>query len=507
MAINVKQIFQKYISEKFPKKQTNIFWQIFNACQTAFDHLETLILIYKRERNFLTATTLISLRNLAAQNGFEPKLKIPSTGVISLKINPKLFNRVGYPLYLPPYSNFTNKVNKLTYYFDSNKTMKIENDIIYVPVVEGELITKTYSSTGSYIERFYINTDSIAQNSVLITVGNSKFQEVKSFFDKENLYDNQQFIVKYSNRPDNPIVVYVKGTNLNDVVTVTYRITSGEIGNINYNSKFDTQSIINSAGEVVDIADDEIVISNVSGFNFGSNGADINTLKAAIGFNHGITLLFDNSSYRDYIQRYSNVLLQNIILSTEQKTINNIYISKRQYINTKLTNYIKEQYVKIIDGKSYLFSTEDMNNLDTLISENEFALSSHNLYPSKINKFAVQVLFNNQYEKDKHSIELQNLIYENFAIFLYDKYFILNLELLFNDFMKKNDTFFEYTIFNENIEKDKITNNKQLSTPYVIKHEDSLPILRGDFDVSDLNFSPVRLFFDINMVSKEALNS
>lgn len=211
--VNIKQIFQKYISDKFPKKQTNIFWQLFNACQAAFEQLEILIKIYKRERNLLTATTLISLRNLASQNGFEPKLKVPSKGVISIKVNPKLFNRVGYPLYLPPYSVFTNQVNKLSYYYDSNRTMKIENDMLYVPVVEGELISKTYTSQGNYIERFYINTDSIAENSLLITVNNVSYTEVKSFFDKENLFDNQQFLIKFSNKPDTPIVVYVKGQN------------------------------------------------------------------------------------------------------------------------------------------------------------------------------------------------------------------------------------------------------------------------------------------------------
>lgn len=228
-------------------------------------------------------------------------------------------------------------------------------------------------------------------------------------------------------------------------------------------------------------------------------------MKSAIGFNHGINLLFDSSSYRDYIQKFSNVLLQNIILNEDQKTINNIFISKRQYINLNLKNYIKEQYVKIIDSKSYLFSKSDMEALDNLISDNEFALSSHNLYDAKVNKFAIQILFDTKYELDKNIVDLQNLIYTNFSKFLYDKYYILNLELLFNDFMKENNTFFEYTIFNDNIEKEKISKNQQFSTPYIIKHENYLPILKGDFDVADLDFSPVKLFFDINMVSKESL--
>ena len=114
-----RQIFSKYISEKIPKKQTNIFWQLFNGIDAIFSHLELILKIYKKERNFLTASNIFSLRNLAALNGFEPKLKIPSKGILYVKVNPKLFNRVGFPLYLPAYSNLICKATKLSYYYDS----------------------------------------------------------------------------------------------------------------------------------------------------------------------------------------------------------------------------------------------------------------------------------------------------------------------------------------------------------------------------------------------------
>lgn len=500
-----KKIFQKYISEKFPKKQTNIFWQLFNGIDAIFDYLELYINIYKRERNFLTATTLISLRNLSSQNGFEPTLKVPSKGIIELKISPKLFNKVGYPLYLPPYSVFKNKTNKLNYYYNSNKTLKIENGSIFIPIVEGELVTKTYVSNGNFIERFYIDNDSIADKSLSININNENYKEVKSFFDNDGLYNNKQFITKFSNKQNTPLVIYVKGTNQNDIVNVTYRLTSGEFGNIENKHNFETQSIINSNGDIIEISDDEIEINNISGFNFGSNGTDINSLKSAIGFNHGSNLLFDTVSYTEYINKFSNILLQKILLNPDKKSINNIFVSKRQYINNNESSLVSQQYIKIIDSKSYLLSDSDIINLNELISENEFALSSHNLYSSDINKFGLQILFNTKYEQEKNEFELTNLIYKSFGNFFYDKYFILNLELLFNDFMKLNNTFFEYTIFNENIEKSKIINLKELSTPYIIKHENELPILRGDFNIADLNFSPIKLFSDINIVSKETL--
>ena len=58
---SVNQIFQKFISDKFPKKQTNIFWQLFNGIDAVLEHFEVLLKTYKRERNFLTATEYFKL--------------------------------------------------------------------------------------------------------------------------------------------------------------------------------------------------------------------------------------------------------------------------------------------------------------------------------------------------------------------------------------------------------------------------------------------------------------
>ena len=100
----VSKIFKQYISSRIPKSQTNVFWMMFNGIDSVFTYIETLIRINKRERNILTAQSVASLRSHAANNGFEPTLKIASSGIVSILINPKLFARVGYPLYLPPYA-------------------------------------------------------------------------------------------------------------------------------------------------------------------------------------------------------------------------------------------------------------------------------------------------------------------------------------------------------------------------------------------------------------------
>lgn len=497
----VSKILQKYISSKIPKAQTNVFWMMFNGIDSLFTYIELLLRLNKRERNILTAQSIASLRSLAANNGFEPTLKIPSKGTVLLTASPKLFARSGFPLYLPPYAVFKNETSGLFYYFASNNVLKIENNSIEIPLIEGEIFSTTHKSTGQFIERFYISSDNIADKSLVITVGNDNFMKVNSFSDNENINDNKQFIVKYSNKPNSPIVVYVKGTKLNDILNISYRLTFGEGGNIPYSTTFSTESLLNSNGENVEISSDEMTIQNISGFELGSNGSDANTLRSAIGFNHGSNLLFDAISYQEFINKYSNLLLQKIVLSENNKSINNIYIGNKQYIN-ETDNILVNEYIDIVNTKKYLVTNSNKEQLDKILLDNEFAMSSHNLFDIETNKFSLQILFNNQAELELHKNDLIKLVYLNFGKFLYDKYHQINFEVLFYDFMESNNINFEYTIFNELIETQKLTNNTKINTPYIIKHDNHLPILKGDFNICNIDFTPVKLFSDINIVSK-----
>lgn len=497
----VRQIFSGFISSRIPKSQTNVFWMMFNGIDAVFSHIETLIRINKRERNILTAQSVASLRSHAAANGFEPTLKVPSSGILSIQISPKLFARVGYPLYLPPYAILKNDITGITYYYNSNTVLKIDNNKVMIPVIEGELYTTQATSTGAYIERIYIDNSSISDNSLTISVGTDIYKKVNSFSDNENINDNKQFIVKFSNKPNSPIVVYIKGTKQNEIINIVYRLTFGEGGNMDYNATFSTESLINSSGTNIEISDDEIEIKNVSGFTLGSNGSDVNTLRSAIGFNHGTQLLFDSTSYNEFLGKFSTLLVQNIILSTENKSINNIYLTKRQYVNED-NNILIDQYINIIDFKKYLLSFNEIEELNKTLDYNEFALVSHNLFPAVINKFALQIMFESITELNLHSEPIKLLIYLGFSKFLYDKYHQLNIELILSDYMETNNIKFEYTLFNQEIETHKLVDKTKINTEYIIKHTNKLPVLKGDFAICNIDYQPVNLFSDINIVSK-----
>lgn len=495
---SVSQILKKYISSLIPKKQTNIFFILFNGIDEAINYLDFKINSFKRENNILTAQDITSLRNLAAQNGFEPKLKIPSKGIVKLTINSKLFNRVGLPIYLPPYSIFVNKTNGLEYYYESDKMLKIDTNEITIPLVEGVIRNIKFISSNNNsnnIEKFYIQSKSIAENSLNINVNNVNFIRVKSFMDNEGINDNKQFLIKYSNDTLNPMIIYIKGCNSNDIINCSYKDCSGEYGNLTYKTIFDTNEFLDSKNNSISLSDDEISIINVSGFNFGSDGSDVNALRSAIGFNHGVNLLFDKKSYENYIDKFSNILLQKINLSNEYKAIKYIYLSKKIYLNPELQ--ISDEYIKTINFKKYLFTDIELKEFSNLIEENEYALSSHTINNSEIIKYAIQIKFKlNDLSLTiiNHHKELINkLIYFEFSKFLYNKFYQLNIELLLNNYTTENNINLEYTIFNS--DGDIIYGENT-----IIQHNNRLPILKGDFIINDTDNNSVQLFNDINWV-------
>ena len=524
----ISTILKQFISERIPNKATNIFFQMFNGIEAMFTNLEYRLDIFKRENNILTAQNLSSLRSLAAQNGVEPTLRIPAKGILLVKISPKLFTRVGYPLFIKPYSVFTNKLTQVNYTYVSDKTIRIDSGStsVYVPVIEGTLKQIQVQGSTDFIQRIYLNDSKIADKSIIIESNGKEFTEVKSFYDNYGLNSNRQFIIKWSTNPQYPIIVYIKGHELNQTINITYRLTNGELGNISKTQKFETESIVDTYGSYVVPNTNEISIVNISGFNMGSNGTDENSLRSAIGFNHSQEVLFDNISYRNFLSKFSTICLQDIKIDNLRKQINNIYVWKKICFDTETNQNIIIEYKNVIKTllKDGFLSDIDKQNISEIISENEYCLSSHNLYGPKTNHYAIQIMFDNIDDMELHKHQIEELIYFEFSKFLYIRNHSINLESLINKYREQNNIKLWYLLFDKRIEQEKIkslTNNSNLQhferieTPYIINHtvdgfkEDGtrsvltrnkpyqsndegpwLPLLVGEFDILTISNLP-----------------
>jgi hypothetical protein len=501
------KIFQKFIPDNIARSQTSVFWQLFSGFDAMAQQFETILKTFKKERNMLTANHVTSLRSLAAGNGFEPTLKTPATGMASIQASSALFNRVGFPLYLPPYAQFTETNSGLAFYYDSSKVLRIDNSAALLTLTEGEPQQQTQVSTGRYIERYYLSSDAVADGSIMVSVGSVQYLNVKSFFDSANLNGGLLFMVKFSNRADMPIVVYVMGAQLNDTVTIAWKSTAGEGGNLPADASFTTTDMITAQGLEVNPSSTEAIISVVSGFRLGSNGTDENALRAAIGFNHGVVLLFDTVSYTAFIDKFSTLLTQKVVPNQSSKQISNIYVSLKTYLNPNLSLSLQQQYQDIIGTGSWLVPSDQKTILDGLISANEYALSSHNLFDSETNSYALQVLFDTSLDQQANQQALLNTIYEAFSQFLWNSSWTVNLELLFDGFMTDNNVTFAWTVFSQSDEAAKLS-TKAVGQPtsHVLTNIGGItPVLHGNFPIADQNMNPVQLFFDVNIVSQESL--
>jgi hypothetical protein len=522
MDINIKQIFGSLITDVIPQKATNIFYQLFNGIQAGLDLIDTKLTTYKRERNILTATSLHSLRNLASQNGYEPCLIIPSKGVLHLNISTKLFTRCGYPLYVKPYAVFKCKTTKVSYIYNGRKTIKIESNSTMIPVTQGVIDTMTVTGTGEVVQRIYLKESMVAENSIVVNVvtssGIEPLQEVLSFFDNEGMFNDRQFIVKHSSDIQFPIIIYVKGVKFNQQIDISYFTSVGEDGNLSTKMLFESDDIVDNFGVRVDGSDDEIEIYNAYGFNFGSNGTDENSLRAALGFNHGSQLLFDVASYQSFMYKYSTILLQRIEPSTKHKSIINLYLTKKCDLN--ITNdadltTVSEAYQRIVNNRMYMLSQQELTSINDIINEYEYGLTSHNLFDPITNKYAIQIIFDNIDELELHKNDVGVLIYKLFVPFFYNNNYVLNLDDKLTDYMDEHNTKFEYNVFSEQLEltKIKIMTGELIATDIddsnwtKISSKDHLPLLANGFDVIDTSGDTLtkEIFtipFDINIISK-----
>lgn len=503
----ITNIFKNYLAENVPRKISNIIFQIFNGIQAVLQHFDYQISISKRESNILTAQYKSSLRNLASMNGYEPRLKTASSGILLLKIASKVFTRTGYPLYIKPYSVFRNKLTKAEYIYNSDATIKIIDNNVFIPVIEGVIATDTSNvGTGEYIQRIYL-PDNIADKSIIVESDSVRFKQVKSFIDNQDLNDNKQFIIKYSNNPKQPIILYIKGVQINSKIEISYILCNGSYGNLDKRSYFETESITDKIGNQVTFADDEISITNSEGFYFGSDGSDENDLRAAIGYNHGIDILFDNISYRNFLNKYSTILVQDIKVHKLSKQVNNIYLWRRCF-PVKID--IIKSYQNIVHNNEYILSAEEKQNLNKIISAEEYCLSSHTLNDVRIRKYAIQLVFETYKESKTYSDLIIPQIYEQFSQFLYKRNYSFDFDIFISNICKQYNIKIDYKLFSSDGKHDSkliIHNNgyDEFGKNY-IEHDNNtyLPILKGDFEIKvieDKNEKTYKLYKDINIGS------
>lgn len=487
----IRELLEPYISSKIPRTLTNIFWNMFHGIETGLRYLDSYVKIQTRERRITTAQEVGSLRHIAATNGFEPQLKVPASGKLLLSATGKLFAKAGNTIYIPPYCEFTDKLTNIVYYYDGANIVKLSNTSVIIPVKQGIVETKQHTSLGRKLETVLIDSENIAEGSLTVFDTNTlqQFTQIQSFLDNVNYNDNKQFVLKHSSKPKSPIILYIKGTTANQQLTISYRNTHGALGNISGSATFDSSGLLNYRGEQIDFSDDDLVISNYEGFKLGSDGSDINMLRSSVGFNHGIRLLFDVASYKQYCSAYSTLYIQKVYVDDNLKSLKHIFVG-RKAIFTGPSEINKNAYNNCVTSKQYWLADSEFNQLTQTLSDNEFALSSHELHKSEITRYALQITFATNDDRLKHQSELELAIYEQFAKFLYDNGHTLNVDTFMFDFMESKGIKFEFLIFSD-------FNNANTSSLTYITAVDRLPLLQGNFNIYDKNNVPVQLYDNI----------
>lgn len=477
-----------------PDKKTNILSIMINGIDAGFSNLENMLTLHSRDNNILLTENVKALRTLTSGNGYEPNLFMPAKGNVTIDFRPSFFNKHGSNIYIAPYAKFRNQSNGLEYYFDSGNPLKLNFNNINVGLTEGRLRKVQLESTESTsnndeLHKVYLTENNIVDGSIKVVVNGRTFKEVKSLIGNTG---SDVFIMKFSTRINNPIVLYINNTEINDIIDIRYRICNGIDGIIaNEESVFECSDFINGDGKKIDF-DDTILIKYQNGFKFAGIGTSVDTMKSQIGYNHNNGIIFDTNSYREFISKFSNVLLNDIKLHVDNKSINDIFISKKLFLHND------DSYRDAVRTDKYKFSKIEIKNFSEIINDNEYCLSSHNLFNADTTKYAFQLKL--KYEDLHHQEPLKALVFAHFRTFMNNKNHTVNIDKLFNDYMIANKIIFTYVMFNEKVEKTKLVNKSNQVTDYIITNNSSLPILYGNFDIANINYEPHRLMFDMNFV-------
>jgi hypothetical protein len=276
---------------------------------------------------------------------------------------------------------------------------------------------------------------------------------------------------------------------VNQNIEMTYRETFGTLGNLETTENFETEDIINSHSNQIDLTKNDITIVNASGFTLGSEGTDANGFRSAIGYNHGNTLLYDSTSYRNFLCRFSTLLIQDVYVEDPDRNIHFVRVAKKHILPEITSEQIIVDYRKVVDNYTYNLSFSNKQDLSGILSTQEFAVSSHVILDPLTIKYAFQIKFENLYERDYHSPKLAQILYSQFAKFLYDKNHGIDINLIMNNYQMLNNIKFEYHVF-----------TSQTTTSSIIRHISYLPVLKGDFEIESSTGEFVTLFNDINFV-------
>lgn len=328
-------------------------YNIFNLTLDLSQDFTNMMMVYTEnsliESNLLTAQNESSVRGLAEVTGHKATRPISSRGVLRCTFKPGI--QLITPKIILSNTVFLNVVNQLQYtasIVGGVREISTTLSAFDVELIEGQLKTMTYVTNGDPLYKIELDdTNAIENYDIAVTVNGTPYKKYDSLYDMGTTTEG--FITKngFGNQVDIIFGDNVHGKQLSegDTVTVQYRITNGEAGNLDGNEEFNIISeVYDASGNSIDVSE-HISMSIVSGFQLGSNGETVELTKALAGHNSRANVLLRPENLKAYLSRLTMLSQINVWTNDDDLVFNMLLLPN---LSNKLKQY-----------SDYLYMTDD----------------------------------------------------------------------------------------------------------------------------------------------------
>lgn len=421
----VKSYLSKTLSDAGTLYGNNtVFGQMLNVLNSTVQNIMLYIEDSLVEQNKYTAQRKKSIYGLAAQSGYNPSLG--KAAGVQLKIDYIPTNSSNLNIVINNHERLTCTQNGLTYNIilpQEAIVMSIENDnnSKYVYAVEGRFETQTYISTGGkYYTKNFKFSGNMDIDYLEVRVNNEKWEKRESFYDMDP--DGMQYIVKTS--PINGIDLvfgndrYGRSLQNEDVISITYLVHDGELGNMN--SSTETYFVFNDnlrniAGEPVDgNTIFNVTFASEDPISSGSNSESIDQVRQMIGLNSRSLVLASPDNYKEFLNKFSFCGYNRTWSEVGSLVVNSMVMK-----NYKMSLANGSDYFNLKD-EDFVLSPEQKKSIQNCLENSGCMLAgvSYNILDPQLCKYALYVyvtLKSDNYEKDYVEGHIRNLIGDFFG--------------------------------------------------------------------------------------------
>lgn len=365
----------RYLVQKYDRSgiQTLTPASPFNQILNSVSELTELNFLYIEnaisELNSKTAKNTENIFGLAALVGHVPYRGLSARGKISLRLKVDYENFDGDYMLIPKNTKIKSLLNGLTYimlmdedYLKLYKTDSTQHDII---IVEGELETQTFTSTGQKLQSLSVITKSLTDHfNVSVYVNGEKYGEAVSLYDMSP--GDKKCIIRTG--LTGGIDIFFGDGNFGYIpesgalIEITYLKTVGQLGNITSKEndtffKFDDSGITMFAEEV-DL-NKIVTLTTIMSPTFGASEENVDFTRLIAPYMSKNFVLVSPENYYYYLKKYNYFSVIDVYNTTNDKykdDDNIVYMFLIPDINKKIGTSF--DYFTIDESEFYLNPNE-----------------------------------------------------------------------------------------------------------------------------------------------------